>query len=121
MSCIVYQTNKKTGEKYAYESVSYWDKEKKQPRSRRKYIGKVDPVTNEIIRSRKAAAPHSYAGAAEGRAYMEALREELSRKDILIERLRNEVEILAAKYDEAAEAIRKASGLLIAFERKDNV
>ena len=28
MSCIVYQTNKKTGVTYAYESVSYWDKEK---------------------------------------------------------------------------------------------
>ena len=25
MSCIVYQTDKKTGAKYAYESVSYWD------------------------------------------------------------------------------------------------
>ena len=50
MSCIVYQTNKKTGVKYAYESVSYWDKEKQQPRSKRKYIGRVDPVTGDIIR-----------------------------------------------------------------------
>ena len=31
MSCIVYQTDKKTGVKYAYESISYWDKDKKQP------------------------------------------------------------------------------------------
>ena len=45
MSCIVYQTDKKTGVKYAYESVSYWDKEKQQPRSKRKYIGRVDPNT----------------------------------------------------------------------------
>ena len=50
MSCIVYQTNKKTGVKYAYESISYWDKEKQQPRSKRKYIGRVDPITGEIIR-----------------------------------------------------------------------
>lgn len=49
MSCIVYQTDKKTGIKYAYESFSYWDKEKKQPRSKRKYLGPVDPDTNEII------------------------------------------------------------------------
>lgn len=50
MSCIVYQTDKKTGTRYAYESVSYWDKEKQQPRSKRTYIGKVDPETGEIIR-----------------------------------------------------------------------
>ena len=43
MACIVYQIDKKTGAKFAYESVSYWDKEKKQPRSKRKYLGKVDP------------------------------------------------------------------------------
>lgn len=29
MSSIVYQTNPSTGVKYAYESISYWDKEKK--------------------------------------------------------------------------------------------
>ena len=27
MACIVYQIDKKTGTKFAYESVSYWDKE----------------------------------------------------------------------------------------------
>ena len=46
---------------YVYESVSYWDKEKKQPRSRRKLIGKRDPETGEIIptgkRGRKKKAP----------------------------------------------------------------
>ena len=57
MACIVYQTDKKTGAKFAYESVSYWDKEKKQPRSKRKYLGKVDPETGEIIPSRSASAP----------------------------------------------------------------
>ena len=57
MACIVYQIDKKTGTKFAYESVSYWDKEKKQPRSKRKYLGKVDPETGEIIPSRSSAAP----------------------------------------------------------------
>ena len=28
MAAIVYQTSKQTGITYAYESVSYWDKEK---------------------------------------------------------------------------------------------
>lgn len=57
MACIVYQIDKKTGAKFAYESVSYWDKEKKQPRSKRRYLGKVDPETGEIIPSRSNAAP----------------------------------------------------------------
>lgn len=53
MASIVYQIDKKTGAKYAFESVSYWDKDKKQPRSKRKYLGKVDPETGEIIPSRE--------------------------------------------------------------------
>ena len=53
MSAIVYQKNKKTGVVYAYESVSHWDKEKKQSRARRKCIGRVDPETNEIVPTRK--------------------------------------------------------------------
>ena len=31
-------TNKKSGITYVYESESYWDKEKKQPRNKRKLI-----------------------------------------------------------------------------------
>jgi len=46
---IVYQKNKETGIVYAYENNPYWDKEKKQSRSKRKCIGKVDPVTGEIV------------------------------------------------------------------------
>ena len=34
---------------YVYESESYWDKEKKQPRSRRRLIGKIDEETGEIV------------------------------------------------------------------------
>lgn len=39
----------KSGTTYVYDSVSYWDKELKQPRSKRKLIGKLDPDTGEII------------------------------------------------------------------------
>jgi len=34
---------------YLYESQSYWDKEKKAPRTKMVYIGKEDSVTKEII------------------------------------------------------------------------
>jgi hypothetical protein len=38
---------------YVYESHSYWDKEKKQPRNKRVCIGKRDPETGEIIYSKR--------------------------------------------------------------------
>lgn len=49
MASIVYQKDKRSGITYAYESESYWDKEKKQSRAKRKLIGRVDPNTGEII------------------------------------------------------------------------
>jgi transposase len=57
MAAIVYQTNKKTGVTYAYESIAYWDKKKKQSRAKRKCIGKVDPETQKIISTRKRKLP----------------------------------------------------------------
>jgi transposase len=49
----VFVKNKKNGVTYVYESVGYWDKEKKQARNRRKCIGKLDPLTGEIVPSHK--------------------------------------------------------------------
>jgi len=46
---IVKQLDKRSGITYAYESISRWDKEKKQSRSTRKLIGRVDEKTGEII------------------------------------------------------------------------
>ncbi len=49
MASIIKKFNKQTGVTYVYESESYWDKEKKQPRSKRKLIGKIDEETGEIV------------------------------------------------------------------------
>ena len=46
---IVYQTDKRSGITYAYENKSFWDPELKRSRSKRKLIGRVDPVTKEIM------------------------------------------------------------------------
>ena len=58
MSAIIFQTDKRIGVTYAYESTSFWDKEKKQSRAKRKLIGKLDPETGLIVptdaRSQKA-------------------------------------------------------------------
>ena len=41
------------GKVYVYEVVSYWDKSKKQSRQKRKYLGRKDPITGEIINTKK--------------------------------------------------------------------
>lgn len=46
---IVKNKDKRTGITYVYESQSYWDKEKKQPRAKRTLIGKLDETTGEIV------------------------------------------------------------------------
>ena len=64
---IITQTDKRSGITYAYETEYYWDKEKKQSRSKRICVGKVDPATGEIVPTRgrakkgetKAAIPSS--------------------------------------------------------------
>ena len=49
MAAIIHQTDKRSGITYAYESISYWDKEKKQSRAKRRLIGRVDPVSGDIV------------------------------------------------------------------------
>lgn len=46
---IVYQHDKRSGITYAYESVSWWDKEKRQSRSKRTLVGRVDDATGEVV------------------------------------------------------------------------
>jgi transposase len=50
---IAYQHNKKTGATYVYSVQSYWDKEKKAPRNKQVYLGKLNPDTGELILSAK--------------------------------------------------------------------
>ena len=46
---MVKQLDKRSGITYIYESASYWDQEKKQPRSKRTLIGRLNPTTGEIV------------------------------------------------------------------------
>ncbi len=58
---IIKLYNKARDVTYVYESFSYWDKDKKQPRSKRKLIGKIDPATGEVVptgqRGRRKKSP----------------------------------------------------------------
>ena len=91
MASIVYQIDKKTVTKYAFESVSYCDNDKKQPRSKRKYLGKVDPETGEIIPSRGRTS-HSEENTASGKDELQALHNEISARDKTIAELRRELD-----------------------------
>jgi transposase len=55
MSYIIEQRIGK--QSYLYEVKSYWDREKKQPRQKRKYIGKKDPETGKVFRPQTRNIP----------------------------------------------------------------
>ena len=95
---IIHQKDKRSGITYVYESVSYWDKEKKQSRSKRRLIGRLNEETGEVVptdgRGRKRSpgyipeegtvpAPRTLKEYKEAYAYLlsenQRLREELSR------------------------------------------
>ena len=109
MSCIVYQTNKKTGITYAYESISYWDKEKQQPRSKRQYIGRVDDETGEIIPKRDKK-PRSQAKESPSKE-RDDLASEIKEKNKLIEELSADNERLKSELDAAYQVISKIKSL----------
>lgn len=117
MSCIVYQTNPKTGIKYAYESVSYWDKEKKQPRSRRKYLGRVNPETGEIIPSPRKKPVRANAGDRPEPVSPDVLlqlREELSMKNAQVTRLQAELDSLSAQLEKTEGLLKNIRSLISA-------
>ncbi|MCX6995489.1 MAG: transposase [Chlamydiae bacterium] len=51
---LVYLKNNLNGPPCFYECISFWNKEKKRSDSNRTCIGKLDPVTGEIIKSKRA-------------------------------------------------------------------
>lgn len=53
MAYRINHLNKKTGITYVYESTSYWDKVKKQPRTKQVCIGKLNKDSGEFIPSKR--------------------------------------------------------------------
>ncbi len=73
--------NKQNDTTYVYEVIeNYWDKEKKQPRSKRKLIGKIDPETGEIVPTtpRKKSRDNNDV---DYKKLYESLKKEISSKD----------------------------------------
>lgn len=106
------QYNKKTGITYVYESHSYWDKERKQHRSDRKLIGKIDPETGEIVPTRKKKDPtteKTYASSKSEEKLREELdkcRQELQEQKALVSELKTSIK----KKDQILDKIRAMIG-----------
>ncbi len=88
MSSVVYRTIK--GTKYAYLSESYWDSEKKAPRTRRKYLGKVDPESGQIIRVYKKSEKAKNVDDVSMSTEPEVLLEEIEKLNKEVQKLREQ-------------------------------
>lgn len=104
MATIVKHFDKKAGKIRVYESTPHYDPATKQSRPIRKYLGTLDPDTNELIPSSgrrgrrpsqqnsRDAAPEVPADAMAGR--LRALERTISARDAEISSLQSEIEIL---------------------------
>ena len=105
---IVKLKDKRTGTTYVYESESYWDKEKKQPRSRRKLIGKLDEKTGEIIPTGKSGRKKVVAEAVSEGPSPEPITEYIrviEEKDALIRELKAENKALRKEKQEVLQSL----------------
>jgi len=98
---IIHQYDKRSGITYAYESHSYWDKEKKTSRARRTLIGRVDPVTGEIVatdgRCKKDKVKEEKKKDPDYKALYEKLGKKCAMQETLIKALQNEIAALKAQ------------------------
>ena len=106
---IIKQKNKRSGVTYVYESESYWDKEKKQPRSKRTLIGKLDDTTGEIIPTGKSgrnkALPKKVAEITEAHTPVTTHINLLTQKDEIIKSLKAENTTLKKEKQEILKAL----------------
>ena len=117
---IVKYTNKKTGVVTLYASTSHYDPETKQSRPVRKYLGREDPVTGELIpssqkRGRKKDIPDDI-GAASGISKDDTVsvlrsryEKELSARDTII---RDQAAMIRKLEAQKASLVEKLSCLL---------
>lgn len=111
---IIRQYHKDTGITYVYESISYWDEEKKQSRSKRRVIGKIDPETGEVVptgkrsgRPRKNPETGRAAVQEAGDAGTAELDEEIRRLRLAIGQKDEEIRLLQKENSRLAAVIGK--------------
>ncbi len=115
---IVKVHNKARNITYVYESVSYWDKELKQPRSHRKLIGRIDSVTGDIVPTGKRSKPDAAVAApshsdTDYKAMYEQALVTIAQKDALIAELRSQLNALESDNRSCRCSMRKACDILM--------
>jgi hypothetical protein len=104
MPSIVYQTDKRSGSTYAYRSTSFRDPDTGRPRSRREYLGRVDPATGEIVpKAGGGRRNRSKVGEPEERADAGEVLRALRYRDDELARLEGEVARLSGLVGELRE------------------
>lgn len=116
MSSIVYQTNKTTGSVYAYEAESYRDPVTKKPKSRRKYLGRVDPITKKIIPKAEDGKRNRSKSADENSYLPDDIILEIKNQKEQIRQLQLQVAELTKRDRESTGLINKMKQLLAAFD-----
>lgn len=119
MAIVKYKNQ--SGVTYAYESESIWDPEKKQARPRRKYLGRVDDETGEIIptngRGRKkkeeGAGDSKSKGKSAENSALKKLEAENAKLKGRIEELEERVKLLK---DEKSDIINNLKRLTATYE-----
>jgi len=116
MSSIVYQKNKKTGIIYAYESTSYRDPVTKKPKSKRTYIGRVDPDTNMIIPKAEEGKRNRSKSAGDFEILPSDVLHELNNQKEQIKKLQDQIDELSRRDRESTNLINQMKLLLSTFE-----
>ena len=113
---ITKSKDNRTGITYVYSSESYWDKEKKAPRNRKKLIGKIDEATGEIVptgkRGRKPKAEAAGDAGNDYRKLYESAKEELRQKEQMILELNARLSEVKKELKQAAQTLEKIRALI---------
>lgn len=122
---IIKQYHADTDTTYVYESTSYWDAEKRQSRSKRRLLGKLDPETGEVIptgsrgRKKKEIPENSpvsdSAAAQEAEAKIRELTLALALKDSRIADLEKENRRLTDSLENIRRSLKSCLGMIPAL------
>ena len=115
---IIKQYHKDTDTTYVYDSVSYWNAEKGQSRSKRKLLGKLDPETGEIIptgprgRKKKERPAGDPAQAEERAAASAGYLEKIQQQEWTIRQQQVQITEMSKRIAQMQETISKAVAIL---------
>lgn len=100
---VIYQHDKRSNITYAYESYSYWDKEKKMTRAKRKLIGRLNKETGEIVptdgRNRCNKLKETVDKELDYKELYEKLLKKYEAQKVLLKTLKDEIKTLKKKDD----------------------